>query len=82
MPTLSREEFDVVMKYVDQHRDELAERDRRVEEFHQKAMAEQHARGGVFAPPDENMTTEQWIERLRTKMQARIAEKNGEGHPG
>ena len=82
MPSLSRAEFDVVMDYVNQHRDELAERDRRTEEFHQKAMAEQHARGGIFAPPDESIPREVRMERLRAKLRQRIAEKNGEGHSG
>ena len=44
MPSLSRAEYDVVMEYVEKHRDELAERDRRVEELHEKQMAEQRAR--------------------------------------
>jgi uncharacterized protein (DUF433 family) len=82
MPTLTREEFDVVMDYVDQHRDELVEADRLADERTERRIAEQRARGGIFAPPDENMTTEQWIERLREKMRKRIAEKNGEGNPG
>jgi hypothetical protein len=82
MPTLTRAEFDVVMEYVNQHRDELAEKDRLAEERTDRRIAEQHARGGIFAPPDESMTTEQWVARLREKMNKRIAEKNGEGHPG
>jgi uncharacterized protein (DUF433 family) len=82
MPTLTREEFDVVMDYINKHRDELVEEDRLAEERTERRMAEQHARGGIFAPPDENMTTEQWVARLREKMNRRIAEKNGEGHPG
>src|SRR6266542_811996 len=56
MPTLTRAEFDVVMEYVNQHGDELIERDRRAEEYVQKRIAEQHARGGIFAPPDESLT--------------------------
>ena len=82
MPTLTREEFDVVMDYVNQHHDELVEKDRLADERTERRIAEQHARGGIFAPPDENMTTEEWIARLREKMNKRIAEKNGEGHPG
>ena len=82
MPTLTRVEFDVVMDYVNQHHDELVEKDRLAEERTERRIAEQHARGGIFAPPDENMTTEEWTARLREKMNKRIAEKNGEGHPG
>ncbi len=82
MPSLSRAEFDVVMEYVNQHRDELIEKDRRAEEYQEQRIAEQHARGGIFALPDESMTTEQWVERFRKRMEERIAEKNGEGNPG
>src|SRR5882757_139771 len=45
MPSLSREEFDVVMAYVDCHREEVIERDRRGEEFIQRGIAEQKAKG-------------------------------------
>jgi uncharacterized protein (DUF433 family) len=82
MPSLTREEFDVVIDYVNKHHDELVEKDRRVEEVIQQRIAEQHARGGIFAPPDENLTREQRVARLREKLRKRIAEKNGEGNPG
>ena len=82
MPTLSRAEFDVVMEYIEAHREELAEKDRLAEERTERAMAEQHARGGIFSPPDPNLTVEQRVELLRQKLQKKIAEKNGERHPG
>jgi len=82
MPMLSREELDAVIAYVNQHHAELVEKDRRVEEYIRQRIAEQHARGGIFAPPDENMTTEERVARLREKMRKRIAEKNGEGNHG
>jgi uncharacterized protein (DUF433 family) len=82
MPMLSREELDAIIDYVNRHHDELAEEDRKMEEIIEERIAKQHARGGIFAPPDENLTTEEWVARLREKMQKRIAEKNGEGHPG
>ena|SRR5438477_6756151 len=81
MPMLTQEEFDVILEYINKHRDELVEEDRRVEEYHEKRMAEQHARGGIFAPRDENMTHEEWMARFREKLKKRQAEKNGEGHP-
>src|SRR5437667_11232744 len=56
IPSLSREQFDAVLEYVKEHHDELTERDRRVDEMQKRAMAEQHARGGIFAPIDENLT--------------------------
>ena len=43
MPSLTREQFDAVVAYVSEHHDELAEKDRRVEEFHQCGIEAQHA---------------------------------------
>ena len=77
MPSLSRAEFDVVMAFVEKHREELAERDRRVEEIHEKQMAEQRARGGIFAGIDETLTREERIARMRQKLAAKQAEKKG-----
>ncbi len=82
IPALSREEVDAISAYVKLHHDELLERDRRVDEIHEKGMAAQHARGGIFAPPDESIPREERIARLREKLRQKIAEKNGEGHPG
>jgi uncharacterized protein (DUF433 family) len=82
MPFLTREELDVVAHYIQAHHEELVAEDRRMEELIQQRIAAQHARGGIFAPPDENMTTEEWVTRFREKMKKRIAEENGEGHPG
>jgi hypothetical protein len=76
MPTLTREEFDVVVEYIDQHREELIERDRLAEERTQKAIAEQHARGGIFAPPDENVPFEERLAKLKEKLQKFIEKKN------
>jgi uncharacterized protein (DUF433 family) len=80
MPTLSQEELDVAIDYIDKHHDELVERDRAVEAIIQQRIAEQHARPG-FGPPDPNIPREERIERLKAKFRKRIAEKNGEGHP-
>ncbi len=82
MPSLTRAEFDLIVDYVNEHRDELEERDRKAEEFIRRGIEAQRARGGIFAEPDENLTTEQWVARLREKMKRRIAEKNGERHSG
>lgn len=82
MPTLSRAEFDVVLEYVKAHREELVEKDRRAEEFIQRGMEAQRARGGIFAEPNDDLTTEQSVARLRNIMHQRMAKKNGEGHPG
>jgi uncharacterized protein (DUF433 family) len=82
MPSLSREQFDAVVEYVKEHREELAEEDRRVEEFHQRGQEAQHARGGIFGEGEENMTTQERVARLREKMERKRAEKNGARHPG
>jgi len=81
MPSLTREQFDAVVEYVDRHHDELVERDRRVEEFHQRGMEAQRARGGIFAVNDENLTTEERVARLKEKILRKQAEKNGARRP-
>ncbi len=81
MPSLTREKFDTVVEYVNQHHDELVERDRRVDEFHKRGMEAQRARGGIFAESDENLTTEERLARLKEKMKLKLAEKNGARHP-
>jgi uncharacterized protein (DUF433 family) len=80
MPSLTREQFDSVLQYVNEHRDELIDGDRRAEEFHQRGMEAQHARAGIFAESDENLTTEERVARLKEKMMQKLAEKNGARH--
>jgi uncharacterized protein (DUF433 family) len=81
MPSLTRELFDAVTEYVNQHHDELVERDRRVDEFHKRGIEAQRARGGIFAECDENLTTEERVARLKGKMKLKLAEKNGARRP-
>jgi uncharacterized protein (DUF433 family) len=81
MPSLTREQFDEVVKYVSDHHDELVERDRRVDEFHQRGIEAQHARGGIFAPSEDNLTTEERVARLKDKLNRKAAEKNGARRP-
>ena len=45
MPSLTRAEFDAVVEYVNQHHDELVEKDRRVEERIDRDIAELKAKG-------------------------------------
>jgi uncharacterized protein (DUF433 family) len=73
MPSLTREQFDAVVAYVNEHRDELVEKDRRVEAFHQRGMEAQHARGGIFAASDENLTSAERVARLKEKMERRTS---------
>lgn len=81
MPSLTREEFDAVVQYVANHGDELREGDRRAEEFHQRGAAAQHARGGVFAETDTELTTPERVARLKQKMKEKLAEKRSARHP-
>src|SRR5260370_10490696 len=45
MPSLTRDQFDAVVEYVAEHRDELAQKDRVVDEFHRRGIADQKAKG-------------------------------------
>ena len=80
MPGLTREQFNAVLHYVNDHREELVERDLRIEEFHKRGIESQHARGGIFAETDENLTSEERVARLKGKMKQQSAEKNGARH--
>jgi uncharacterized protein (DUF433 family) len=81
MPSLSREQFDAIVQYVSEHHEELLEKDRQADEFHQHGMEAQHARGGIFAPSDDNLTTHERVARLKAKMELKQAEKNGARRP-
>jgi hypothetical protein len=76
MPSLSRDQYDAVVEYVDAHRDELVERDDRIEDLHKRGVDAQRARGGIFADR-EDLTGEERIARLKEKVAGRMAEKNG-----
>jgi uncharacterized protein (DUF433 family) len=82
MPSLSLEEFDAVVDYVKTHREELVEKDRKAEEFIHKGIEAQQARGGIFAGPDETVSPEQRLARLKDILTKRIAGRNGERHSG
>ena len=82
MPSLTRAEFDAVVEYVKDHRDELAKKDAQVEERNRRGIEEQKAKG-LYAEIDPSIPLEQRIERLKKKARSRItapAETNG-GHP-
>jgi hypothetical protein len=72
MPSLSREEFDVVAEYVKHHHDKLVEQDRRAEEFIQRGIAEQKAKG-LYREIDESDPLEERIARLKAKMHHQTA---------
>ena len=77
IPGLTCAEFDAIVAYVSAHYDELVEKDRQADEFHKERMAAQHAKGGIFAAAEENLTTDERIARLKKK----LAEKNGAHSP-
>jgi hypothetical protein len=81
MPRLSRDQFDAVVQYVNERRDELLEQDRRVEEFYQRSIEAQLARGGTFVPGDPNRTTEERVARLKERMRVKLAEEESAHHP-
>ena len=79
MPSLRRDEFDAVVEYVNEHRQELIEEDERVEEFHRRGREEQTRRGlDAFSgneSPEERY--EILLEKLRI-YKARKMENNGD----
>jgi hypothetical protein len=72
MPTLTREEFDVVVEYIAAHRAELIERDRRAEERIRRGIEEQRAKG-LYSEIDESVPRDERIARLRAKLRERLA---------
>jgi hypothetical protein len=79
MPSLTRAEFDVVAAYVLHHRDGLIEQDRQAEQFIQRGIAEQRAKG-LYREIDESVTLAERVARLKAKIHARPEERNG-GQP-
>ena len=67
MPSLTREEFDVVAAYVQRHHDELLEQGRRAEEFIQRCIAEQRAKG-LYREIDDSVPLPERLARLKAKM--------------
>ena len=81
MPSLTRKQFDAVVEYVQEHGEELVEKDRQAEEFHQRGIEAQRARGGIFSESEECKTTESRVARLKAKVAQKLAENNGARHP-
>jgi uncharacterized protein (DUF433 family) len=78
MPSLTRDQFHAVVEYVAEHRDELAEKDRLVDEFHRRGIAEQKAKG-LYHEIDHSIPVEVRAARLKEKLRQRLneqAEKN------
>jgi hypothetical protein len=80
MPNLTREEFDVVAAYVQQHQDELIEQDRRAEELIRRGLEEQRAKA-LYREIDETVPLAERIARLKAKMSVPPQERNGGQRP-
>lgn len=78
LPTLTREQFAAVVEYVNGHRGELVEQDRRAEEFIRRGIESQKAKG-LYPDIDEAIPVEERARRLKEALQRRQAEKN-RGH--
>jgi uncharacterized protein (DUF433 family) len=76
IPTLTSEEIAVVEAYYRRHKDELDEKDRRVEEYREEQTRLQRLR---FSPLEG--TKEQIMSQLRERLRRHIEEKNGARHP-
>jgi hypothetical protein len=77
MPALTRSEFDVVTAYVHSHRDELADKERRIEEYQERCRAELKAKG-LYKEIDHSIPPEVRLDLLRARMEKKILEKNGD----
>ncbi|HWY88159.1 MAG TPA: DUF433 domain-containing protein [Gemmataceae bacterium] len=79
MPSLEREQFDAVVRYVNEHYEELAEEDRYVEDRIKQGIAEQKAKG-LLHEIDASVPVEERAARLKDKLRNRLreqTEKNG-----
>ncbi|MSR54345.1 MAG: hypothetical protein EXS09_13800 [Gemmataceae bacterium] len=80
LPRLSRDEFDAVVDYVDEHRQELIEADERVEEFYRRGREEQTRKGldgrlaGIESPEERYAILLKELHRQK----ALKAERNGD----
>src|SRR3989442_132186 len=81
MPSLLREEFDAVVEYVNQHHDELVQKDHRADEFIRQGIEAQRAKG-LYHEIDESVPVEERAACLREQLRLRLAERaeNNGGH--
>lgn len=73
LPSLSRPEFDAIVAYVNEHRAELVDADREVEERIKRDIADQQARG-LRHEIDTTIPVEERAARLKEKMRRRLLE--------
>jgi uncharacterized protein (DUF433 family) len=82
MPSLTREQFDAVVDYVDEYHGQFVEEDRRLEERIRQEIAEQRAKG-LHHEIDTSVPVEQRAARLKEKLRRKLdgkAERTG-GQP-
>src|SRR6266481_2670290 len=73
MPSLTREQFDAVVEYVNEHHQELAEADQRVEERIQNGIAEQRSKG-LYREIDDTVPVEERAARLKEELRQKVTE--------
>jgi hypothetical protein len=74
MPSLTRAQFDVVVQYVNEHHDELVEKDRRIEGRIKQGIDEQKAKG-LYNEIDASVPIEERAARLKDKLRRKLAEQ-------
>ena len=74
LPSLSRDEFDAVLEYAHEHHGELVEKDRLAEEFIQRGIAEQKAKG-LYRQIDDSIPVAVRATRLKESVRKRLAEQ-------
>jgi uncharacterized protein (DUF433 family) len=77
LPSLTRPEFDAVVQYVNEHRQELADKDRLVDERIKERIADQKARG-LNHEIDDSISIEQRAARLQEKLRRRLKQRADE----
>jgi hypothetical protein len=77
IPTLTHDEIAVVERYYLDHKEKLDEKDRRAKQIRAEQIRLQR-----LTFPELTGTSEEQKARLRTRLEERRQEKNGEGHPG
>jgi uncharacterized protein (DUF433 family) len=81
IPSLTDEEIVLLKNYIQVHQEEVLQAEARIKAFHDCMRAAQHAKGGVFAEGEKNLTAEERVSRLKEKIKQRQAEKNGARNP-
>src|SRR5437870_3601171 len=79
MPSLTREQFEAVVEYVNDHHAELVEADRRVEDRIRRGVVEQKAKG-LHLEIDTSVPVEERAARLKEKLRQKLKEQSERNH--